>query len=98
VLRAYLEEKYDCQVVGISHNLSNRSRLLADLEAAPPFELLLTELKAAAVDVATRYCVDRSLGVVYADNLPISVGEESEREFFGAVAERMLENVGKISA
>ncbi len=98
VLRSYLEEKYDCQVVGISHNLSNRSRLLADLEAAPPFDTLLTELKAAAVDVATRYCVDRSLEVVYADNLPVSVGEESEREFFTAVSERLLENAGKMGA
>jgi cyclic 2,3-diphosphoglycerate synthetase len=35
----------------VIHTLSNRNRLPADLEAAPPCDLVLTEVKAAAADV-----------------------------------------------
>ena len=35
----------------VVHTLSRRNRLLADLEAAPPCDLVLTEVKAAAADV-----------------------------------------------
>ena len=37
--------------VSVVHTLSRRDRLLADLEATPPCDLVLTEVKAAAADV-----------------------------------------------
>lgn len=65
---ARLEEQHGCSVVAVSSDLADRPRLLADLEAAPPFEALLTELKAAAVDVACRWARDRGTPVVFVDN------------------------------
>lgn len=68
-----LQDVHGCRVVGHSSALSDRSRLTADLEAAPGFEVLLTELKAAAVDVACRQAMDRGSQVVFLDNRPVAV-------------------------
>lgn len=79
VLKDYLEDNFDCKVVGISHNLSNRPRLRSDIqEKEGQFEVLLTELKAAAVDVATRIGLDSGVHVVYADNIPVTVGGDGD--------------------
>ncbi len=45
--------------VYVVHTLSRRDRLLADLEATPPCDLVLTEVKAAAADVVLPWA-DRS--------------------------------------
>jgi cyclic 2,3-diphosphoglycerate synthetase len=67
-LASHLEEGFGCAVVGRSHRLSDRAGLADDLEAAPPYEVLLTELKAAAVDVAADRAVARGAEVVFVDN------------------------------
>lgn len=75
MLRKHLEENEGAQVVGISHQLSNRPRLRADLDACgTQFDVLLTELKAAAVDVATAIGLDLGKQVVYCDNVPVTDG------------------------
>ncbi|MGH2728392.1 MAG: cyclic 2,3-diphosphoglycerate synthetase, partial [Actinomycetota bacterium] len=52
-IRGHLEEAHGARVVGITHNLSNRAALSSDLSAAEgTYEVLVTELKAGAVDVA----------------------------------------------
>ncbi|MGH9000626.1 MAG: 2,3-diphosphoglycerate synthetase [Acidimicrobiia bacterium] len=66
-LAAHLES-YGATVVGHSSALANRPRLTADLEAAGPADILVTELKAAAVDLATEFALERGMGVVYSDN------------------------------
>lgn len=67
-LSAHLERAYGCTVVGATHHLADRARLARDLDAAPGFEVLVTELKAAAVDVAADRATARGAEVVFADN------------------------------
>ncbi|HEX6262854.1 MAG TPA: 2,3-diphosphoglycerate synthetase [Actinomycetota bacterium] len=68
ILTSYLESAHGCAVVGVTHHLSDRARLAEDIDAAPAFDVLLTELKAAAVDVAADRAVRRGARVVFADN------------------------------
>ena len=71
-LEEYLEVNYDCKVVGTSSHLSNRPLLKEDISKyIDEADVLLTELKAAAVDVATKEALDAGLEVVYCDNIPI---------------------------
>jgi len=69
-----LEDTYDCEVVGTSTRLADRPGLRNDLHAAPAFDVLLVELKAAAVDVATRMAAQAGARVVFCDNRPSVVG------------------------
>jgi cyclic 2,3-diphosphoglycerate synthetase len=75
-----LEETAGCRVVSVSPHLSDRAALAEDLSAAPPYEVLLTELKAAAVDVAARAALRRGAEVVFVDNRPVSAGGDGEVE------------------
>ena len=71
VLVNYLEENYGCKVVGTTSHLSNRPLLQKDIEKhIDEADIMLTELKAAAVDVATKDALKAGLGVVYCDNIP----------------------------
>jgi cyclic 2,3-diphosphoglycerate synthetase len=67
-----------CTVVGFSANLADRTALRADLEAAPEYDVLLTELKAAAVDVAAEHAIGRGASVVFVDNRPVGVDAEQD--------------------
>jgi cyclic 2,3-diphosphoglycerate synthetase len=73
-----LEAGSGCTVVGLSSNLADRARLVRDLEAAPPFEVLLTELKAAAVDVACHQAIARGAEVVFVDNRAVVVDADDD--------------------
>lgn len=64
----HLEAANGCRVVGWSARLADRAGLAADLDVARPYEVLLTELKAAAVDVACERAVARGAEVVFVDN------------------------------
>jgi cyclic 2,3-diphosphoglycerate synthase len=68
----YLEGAYGCKVAGYSNRLSDRPQLMRDLEGLSGAELLLTELKAASVDIATKCAVGLGKQVVYCDNIPVS--------------------------
>lgn len=78
IIGGYLEDEYDCKVAGLSHNLSNRPLLRADLEAAGDFDVVMTELKAAGVDVVTEYGLERGKEVVYIDNSLVTVGGDGD--------------------
>jgi cyclic 2,3-diphosphoglycerate synthetase len=67
----YLEAEYGCIVVKASFNLSRRDELRKDLDSSPEFDLILTELKAAAVDILTEHASKEKKEVVYMDNIPI---------------------------
>ncbi|MFC2145089.1 2,3-diphosphoglycerate synthetase [Actinomycetota bacterium] len=67
----YLEDQHGCSVVKASFNLSNRDELKKDLDSSPEFDLILTELKAAAVDILTEYASKEKKEVTYMDNIPI---------------------------
>lgn len=70
----HLEGEHGGRVVGVSHHLADRQRLAADLEAAGEAEILLVELKAAAIDLAASVALARGMRVVFCDNRVHSVG------------------------
>ncbi len=73
-LAAHLEARYGCEVVAVSANLSNRSLLRAEMAAAAGrFDLLLTELKAAAIDVVAAAGDEWGVPTVLCDNVPVSM-------------------------
>lgn len=80
VLIEYLEDNYRCKVVGTTPHLSNRPLLQKDIEKhIGEVDVMLTELKAAAVDVATKDALEAGLEVVYCDNIPIVVDGTDEQ-------------------
>lgn len=84
VLTRYIEDSYSCNVIGVLLSLANSELLRSELEAlfssdfAP--ELLLTELKAASVDVAVRLALSRGLDIAFCHNA-IQDAEDSEGVF-----------------
>jgi cyclic 2,3-diphosphoglycerate synthetase len=79
ILAAHLES-YGATVVGHSSSLANRPRLAADLQAAGRADVLVTELKAAAVDLATGFALERGMRVVYSDNQLLVTGGDGPLE------------------
>jgi cyclic 2,3-diphosphoglycerate synthetase len=75
-----LERTAGCRVVSYSANLADRAALERDLAAAPPFDVLLTELKAAAIDVAARRALETGAEVVFVDNRPKAAGGDGDVE------------------
>jgi len=88
LLKEHLEKEEGCRVVGMSFHLADRERLRGDLVEAEGAEVLLTELKAAAVDVITRFAGETGREVVYFHNRPVPVGGRGELEdLFGKLWE-----------
>ncbi len=78
-IKTHLEQEHGCEVVGMSHALSDRDLLEREIAAVgDKADTLLCEIKAAGIDVATRRAVDAGLDVVYMDNVPTSVDEDDE--------------------
>ncbi|MGH2755536.1 MAG: 2,3-diphosphoglycerate synthetase [Actinomycetota bacterium] len=70
-IKQHLEDEHGCDVVGISHSLSDRQKLQGELQGlGDRADLLLCEIKAAGIDVATRKALEEGLEVVYMDNVP----------------------------
>ncbi|HET7489316.1 MAG TPA: hypothetical protein VFJ85_15400 [Acidimicrobiales bacterium] len=87
-LAAHLEHQHGARVVGASHNLANRPLLEADLAGAGDAELLVVELKAAAVDVAAKLALQRGMDVVFCDNRVETIsGDGSFDELVAHVAD-----------
>ncbi|MBN2073712.1 MAG: 2,3-diphosphoglycerate synthetase [Actinobacteria bacterium] len=70
-IESYLEMEYGAEVASISFALADRTRLKKDLMDSPPFDMILTELKAAAVDFITEYALKNMIGISYIDNIPL---------------------------
>ena len=71
----FLEERWGCKVELFSPNLADRKALREDL-ARPEMagvEMVLTEIKAAAIDVVAEMAEARRLPVVPVDNIPLEV-------------------------
>jgi cyclic 2,3-diphosphoglycerate synthetase len=70
---ALLERSHGCRVVGWSARLADRAGLTQDLEGAEDYDVLLTEIKAAAVDVASERAVAAGAQVIFTDNEVVAV-------------------------
>ena len=73
-------EALGAEVLAVSGNLSNRPALLRDLEGFRGIDAVAVELKAAAVDVVTRWALRRGLDVIYIDNEPVNVDGKDLRK------------------
>lgn len=74
-LTAHLEAIHGCTVVGASPHLSDRVRLHEDMRAqGGGYDLLLTELKAAAIDVVAAAGAEAGVPTVLCDNEPVALG------------------------
>ncbi len=78
----HLRRAEDCEVLGISHNLSRRRELASDLLKSKGAEVILTELKAAAVDVVGRFARENGLEVVFFHNRAVPVEGDDLHGFF----------------
>ncbi len=79
VLSRYLEEHWGCRVKSFSTSLADRGALESELRcgALDDVDAVLTEIKAAAIDVVAEEAAARGLPVVFMDNVPVEVPEES---------------------
>jgi cyclic 2,3-diphosphoglycerate synthase len=88
-----LERTHRCRVVGWSARLADRAGLAQDLDGAEAYEVLLSELKAAAVDVACDRAVARGAEVIFVDNRAVALEGDTDlptalRETIGLAEER----------
>jgi predicted GTPase len=83
----HLQAEAGCRVVGWSARLADRAGLAEDLEAAEPYDVLLTELKAAAVDIGVERAIARGAEVVFVDNRATVV--EGSTDLRTAIAEAL---------
>lgn len=81
-ISSHLESEYGCTVVGVSHALSDRDRLEADIQAlgSGGADVLLCEIKAAAIDVAARRARDLGMEVAFMDNVPVGIDGDDPEE------------------
>lgn len=71
----HLEVEYNCEVCGFSSNLSDRQKLKEDLkEGLDCADALLTEIKAASIDVAARVAKSKEIEIVFLHNQAVLVG------------------------
>lgn len=88
----HLRNAHGCDVVGWSARLADRAGLAEDLDAAQDYDVLLTELKAAAVDVGAERARARGAEVVFVDNRAVVVeGSVDLDTALGEVIDRSLE-------
>ncbi len=87
----HLESAHGCTVVGWSERLADRAGLTQDLDEADDYDVLLTELKAAAVDVACERAISRGAEVVFVDNrADVIEGDIDLAAALGSVVEAAL--------
>ncbi len=87
-IREYLEKNYKCKVAFISFNLSNRKLLRQDLELVEDYDTILTELKAASVDVLTEFSFKNNKDIIYMNNIPVIISDNT-------IFEKELKNIYK---
>ncbi len=74
-LSCYVEETFQCSVVGISTNLSHRKKLESDLKTGlEKADTLLTEIKAASIDVAAKTAKKQDCDIVFMHNRSVIIG------------------------
>ncbi|MDP9330453.1 MAG: cyclic 2,3-diphosphoglycerate synthetase [Actinomycetota bacterium] len=88
----HLESAHGCRIVGWSARLADRAGLAEDLDATQEYDVFLSELKAAAVDIGVTRALARGAEVVFVDNRAVAVEGSADLETaFGEVIDRSLE-------
>src|SRR6056297_710928 len=90
----FLEKRYDIKITGYTNHLSNREKLKKDLDQGlKNSDILLTEIKAASIDVAALTAKKNNVDVVFMHNQPVIVGGDVvdlEKEL-SSFAEKIVE-------
>lgn len=89
---SYLENQFSAKVVGVSNSLAKRKLLREDLQRAQQADVILTELKAAAVDVVTDIGLSLGKQVIYYDNEPKSLPGINLEQIIVDLAQRAVKN------
>lgn len=87
----HLAQSHSAQVVAMSGNLADRASLRSELGSFPDADAIVVELKAAAVDVVTKFGRDRGMEVIYMDNRPIALGPDELGPVFSEFAATAME-------
>jgi cyclic 2,3-diphosphoglycerate synthase len=91
-LAEHLERVHGCEVVAVSPHLSDRHKLREALaKHAGRFDVLLTELKAAAIDVVAAAGEEAGVPTVLCDNVPLTVDGEDLASAVEDVAKLAIE-------
>jgi len=88
-------EAMGAEVLHVSGNLSNRASLIEDMKNFRGIEAVAVELKAAAVDVVTKWAVERGIEVVYLDNEPVNVDGKDLKSAVLGLGRRVLSEGGR---
>jgi cyclic 2,3-diphosphoglycerate synthase len=88
-IRSHLEGEHGCRVVGITHRLSDRGRLLQELKQIKrgSADLVLCEVKAAGIDTATRWALEEGFDVVFMDNVPAGIDGDDPSDLIASAAD-----------
>ena len=98
-IKRHLEEEHGCRVVGMTHSLSDRAKLEGELaDASGEADILLCEIKAAGIDVATRQALKKGMDVVYMDNVPHGIDGDDPVEAIVRAARLATERYGNESS
>ncbi len=95
----HLESEYGAKVVGYSDKLSNRDELKKDLaESIDEAEVLLTEIKAASIDIAGKTAEDKGVEIVFMHNESVLVGGtvDNFQDAVSDVYEKAIERFGGV--
>lgn len=95
VLRSHLEREHGCEVVGMTHKLSDRAALRRDLAEASAHDVVLVELKAAAIDVAARAAVEQGREVVFVNNALVGTTEDGKTSDVAGAFDRLIDRAVK---
>lgn len=93
LMASHLEREHGCKVVGTSNHLAHRRQLAADLEGISGADVVVVELKAAAVDLVTRFALERGMEITFCDNRVVTTGgdgtfDELSAQLAGTATER----------
>ena len=82
ILAESLEREHGCKVVATSTHLANRPKLRDDIQCSlkekPEIDTLITEVKAAGIDVAARVAMEAGRRVVFMDNILFTIGGDGD--------------------
>jgi cyclic 2,3-diphosphoglycerate synthase len=73
-----LETVHGCTVVGWSERLADKAGFAEDLARAQEYDVLLTELKAGAVEIGAEQALARGAEVVFVDNRAVVIEGDAE--------------------
>lgn len=99
ILTEHLESEHGAKVTGTSNRLADRRALAEDLKAMTEADVLVVELKAAAVDLAVHAALERGMDITFCDNRAVSTGGDGTfDELALAAADHAVQRFTPLSA